>query len=70
MALTTLGELYSWGDNSQCQLGHDDPEALFPPNHFDKDPVFISTQEKPDGKDVISKHEKQSQQTRSMASIQ
>lgn len=71
MALTTLGELYSWGDNSQCQLGHDDPDALFMPNPYNKEPALISTLGKPDGKDGSSKHEKNSQQTaRSMSIIQ
>ena len=47
LALTTAGELFAWGDNSQCQLGLDDPEAFTPPNHFDKNPVKLSIAEKP-----------------------
>lgn len=48
MALTTLGELFSWGDNSHFQLGHEDPDALFPPNAFNKEANKITTQEKPE----------------------
>ena len=29
LALTTAGDLYAWGDNSQCQLGLD-PNSLIP----------------------------------------
>ena len=47
LALTTSGELYAWGDNSQCQLGLDDPDSLYPPNHFDRMPVTIQMAEKP-----------------------
>lgn len=47
LALTTIGELFAWGDNQQCQLGLDDPDQLYPPNHFDKSPVKISMQEQP-----------------------
>ena len=47
LALTTGGELYAWGDNSQCQLGLDDPDRLYPPNNFSSEPAAISTAEKP-----------------------
>jgi len=48
LALTTLGELYAWGDNSQCQLGFDDVDSLSTPNSFEKEKVPISVQEKPE----------------------
>lgn len=47
LALTTAGELFAWGDNSQCQLGLDDPDSCVPPNHFDKSPIKLSTADKP-----------------------
>ena len=47
LALTTTGELYAWGDNQQCQLGLDDADSLYSPNHFDKVPMAIPTAEKP-----------------------
>ena len=47
LALTTSGELYAWGDNSQCQLGLDDLDNLMPPNHFDGTPIPITIAEKP-----------------------
>jgi len=47
LALTTAGELFAWGDNSECQLGLDDPDSCVPPNHFDKTPITMSTAEKP-----------------------
>lgn len=47
LALTTAGELFAWGDNSQCQLGLDEPDACVPPNHYDKTPIILSTAEKP-----------------------